>query len=233
MGGLFQVNFPYAAPSYLLKNNGKGTFTVAQTLAPGMVTGAAWTDVDRNNVPDLLLVGDWMPVTLLLNQNGQLTPPDPKATGLAQTGGLWTGIVPHDLDHDGDTDFLLGNLGTNVQWKAKGDTTLTMLAADFNDDGRIDPIICQRIDGVHIPLASRDELLDQINGLRKQYVRYADYAKATVETMFDAGTLAKARELTVNTLEQQHAGESGTRGIPAKGVAHRSADCPGSGVRSA
>jgi enediyne biosynthesis protein E4 len=193
--------FPNAAPSYLLKNNGKGQFTVAQTLTPGMVTGAVWTDVDRNNVPDLLVVGDWMPVTLFLNQNSQLTAPDPQATGLAQTGGLWTCIVPHDLDQDGDTDFLLGNLGTNVQWKARGDTTLTILAADFNEDGRIDPLLCQRVDGVHIPLASRDELLDQINGLRKQYVRYADYAKATVETMFDAGTLAKARELTVNTLQ--------------------------------
>jgi len=193
--------FPTAAPSYLFKNNGKGLFTVAQTLSPGMLTGAVWTDVDRNNVPDLLVVGDWMPVTLFMNQNNQLTPPDPQSTGLAQTGGLWTCIVPHDLDHDGDTDFLLGNLGTNVQWKAKGDTTLTIIAADFNGDGRIDPIICQRIDRTHIPLASRDELLDQINTLRKQYVRYADYAKATVETMFDPGTLAKARELTVHTLQ--------------------------------
>ncbi|NID10601.1 VCBS repeat-containing protein [Fibrivirga algicola] len=193
--------FPNPASSYLLKNNGKGQFTVAQTLTPGMVTGAVWTDVDRNNVPDLLVVGDWMPVTLFMNQNNQLTPPDPQSTGLAQTGGLWTCIVPHDLDHDGDTDFLLGNLGTNVQWKAKGDTTLTIMAADFNADGRIDPIICQRIDGTHIPLASRDELLDQINSLRKKYVRYADYAKATMETIFDAGTLAKAKELTVNTLQ--------------------------------
>ncbi|WP_375444046.1 VCBS repeat-containing protein [uncultured Fibrella sp.] len=192
--------FPKAAPSYLLKNNGKGGFTVVQTLSPGMVTGASWLDVDRNNVPDLLLVGDWMPVTLFMNQNNQLSPTNAQAMGLAQTGGLWTCIVPNDLDHDGDTDFLLGNLGTNVQWKARGDTTLTLLAADFNDDGRIDPIICQRIDGVHIPLASRDELLDQINGLRKKYVRYADYAKANVETMFDAGTLARAEELTVNTL---------------------------------
>ncbi|MBO0949374.1 VCBS repeat-containing protein [Fibrella forsythiae] len=198
--------FPTAAPSYLLKNNGKGSaggpqFTIAQTLTPGMVTGASWVDVDRNNVPDLLLVGDWMPVTLFMNQNSQLAPTNADALGLAQTGGLWTCLVPHDLDHDGDTDFLLGNLGTNVQWKARGDTTLTLLAADFNEDGRIDPIIVQRVDGKHIPLASRDELLDQINSLRKKYVRYADYAKATVETMFDAGTLAKARELTVNTLQ--------------------------------
>lgn len=192
--------FPRAAPSYLLKNNGKGGFVAVQTLTPGMVTAAAWTDVDRNNVPDLLLAGDWMPVTLLMNQNGQLTQANPSATGLASTGGLWTSIVPHDLDQDGDTDFLLGNLGTNVQWKAGRDTALTILAADFNDDGRVDPIICQRIGGNHIPLASRDELLDQINSLRKKYVRYADYAKATAETMFDAGTLAKAQELTVNTL---------------------------------
>ena len=94
----------------------------------------------------------------------------------------------------------MGNLGENVQWKARGDTALTILAADFNEDGRVDPIISQRLNGVHIPLASRDELLEQISGLRKRYVRYADYAKATVETMFDPESLAKAQELTVNTL---------------------------------
>ncbi|MEZ0541818.1 VCBS repeat-containing protein [Fibrella arboris] len=197
--------FPTAAPSYLLRNTGKGStgvprFTVGQTLTPGMVTGAAWVDVDRNNVPDLLLVGDWMPVTLFMNQNGQLAPTNAQVLGLAQTGGLWTCLVPHDLDHDGDTDFLLGNLGTNVPWKARGDTALTILAADFNEDGRIDPILCQRVGRVHIPLASRDELLDQINSLRRKYVRYADYANATAETMFDAGTLATANELIVNTL---------------------------------
>ncbi len=165
-----------------------------------MVTGAVWTDIDQDKRPDLLLVGDWMPVKLFQNKAGKLTEADAQTSGLAQTGGLWTCIVPADIDGDGDTDFLLGNLGENVQWKACGDTALTILAADFNEDGRVDPIISQRINGVHIPLASRDELLDQINGLRKRYVRYADYAKATVETMFDAESLAKAQELTVNTL---------------------------------
>ncbi|MBO0935653.1 VCBS repeat-containing protein [Fibrella sp. HMF5335] len=218
--------FPVAAPSYLLKNDGKNSagiphFSVAQTLTPGMVTGAVWADINKDNQPDLLLVGDWMPVKLFQNKAGTLTEADAQTTGLAQTGGLWTCIVPHDLDGDGDLDFLLGNLGENVQWKARGDTALTILAADVNDDGRVDPIISQRINGVHIPLASRDELLDQINGLRKRYIRYADYAKATLETMFDAQTLAKAQELTVNTLsssilENLGNGKFRLRALPAE-----------------
>ena len=218
--------FSVAAPSYLLRNEGNNSdgtprFVVAQSLTPGMVTGATWTDIDHDNHPDLLLVGDWMPVKLFRTKVGKLTEADAQAAGLAHTGGLWTCIVPHDLDGDGDVDFLLGNLGENVQWKARGDTTLTLLAADFNDDGRTDPIICQYLNGRHIPLASRDELLDQINGLRKRYVRYADYAKATAETMFDAETLAKARELTVNTLsssllENMGGGKFRLRALPAE-----------------
>ncbi|MBO0933285.1 VCBS repeat-containing protein [Fibrella aquatilis] len=217
--------FSVAAPSYLLKNDGQAGgrphFSIAQTLTPGMVTGATWTDLDQDRRPDLLLVGDWMPVKLFRNKAGKLTEADAQTAGLAQTGGLWTCIVPHDLDGDGDVDFLLGNLGENVQWKARGDTTLTLLSADFNQDGRVDPIMCQRIGGTHIPLASRDELLDQINGLRKRYVRYADYAKATAETMFDADALANARELTVNTLsscllENLGSGKFRLRALPAE-----------------
>ena len=218
--------FPIAAPSYLLRNDeknvgGKPHFSIAQTLTPGMVTGAAWADIDQDKRPDLLLVGDWMPVKLFRNKADKLTEADAQTAGLAQTGGLWTCIVPADIDHDGDLDFLLGNLGENVQWKARSDTALTILAADFNEDGRVDPIISQRINGVHIPLASRDELLDQINGLRKRYIRYADYAKATVETMFNAESLANAQELTVNTLsssilENLGGGKFRLRALPAE-----------------
>ena len=198
--------FPTAAPSFLLRNDGNsppGTprFAVAQTLTPGMITAAAWADADHNNVPDLLLAGDWMPITLFLNQQQKLVPANPQTHGLAQTGGLWTCLVPHDLDHDGDTDFLVGNLGTNTQWTTGDTSTLTLFAADFNDDGRTDPIISQRVGDGHIPLASRNELLDQINTLRKRYVRYADYATATVEDLIGPGTLATARKLDINTLK--------------------------------
>ncbi|MBO0931967.1 VCBS repeat-containing protein [Fibrella aquatilis] len=204
--------FPEFAQSHLLRNdskNGQVRFTdiTAKTsglVRPGMVTDALWTDVNNDSWPDLLLVGDWMPVRLWLNQGGKLVEARPETVGLEKSAGLWTRILAHDLDRDGDTDFVLGNIGTNLQWKAGRDTLLTMLVGDFNADGRPDPVICQTVGGQTYPTASRDELLDQIGSLRKQFVRYGDYAPASIEIIFGKTGLAQAVTYPINTLKTSY-----------------------------
>ena len=64
--------------SYLLRNDGKGNFEiVTKQVAPGlenvgMVTDACWADVNNDHLPDLIVAGEWMPVTIYLNHNGRL-----------------------------------------------------------------------------------------------------------------------------------------------------------------
>jgi hypothetical protein len=191
-GACLPGSFPYSARSYLLRNdtrNGVILFTdVTESICkelvnPGMVTAAIWSDLNKDGYPELMIAGDWMPIQLFQNNAGTLT--DISASiGLANTNGMWSAIAADDIDNDGDIDFIVGNCGLNNQFKTSLKEPMEIYANDFDDNGAIDPIVCYYIQGRSYPMASRDELLDQIVSLRKKFVKYKDYADATIADVF-------------------------------------------------
>lgn len=192
--------FPLISKSYLLRNDSKAgviKFTdVTDELSPalrtvGMVTVAQWTDLDKDGFPELLAGGDWMPLKLFDNVNGRLTDISEKA-GLKNTGGWWSAMEQADVDHDGDMDFIVGNCGLNTAFKASSDQPARMYVTDLDNNGVIDPLVCYYIHGVEYPIASRDELLDQVPSMRKKFVRYADYADVTIPDLIPKPLLKKA-----------------------------------------
>ncbi len=206
-------SYPLTSPGGILRNDtdkhsGKIKFTVAtnevnpELREPGMVTDAIWTDFNGDDWMDLIIVGEWMPVRIFENRNGKLF--ELKTEGLSKTSGLWTKILTGDFDGDGDPDYVLGNCGTNLQWKASEKEPLTLHYHDFDGNGQIDPIISSYIQGVSYPIASRDELLDQINSLRKKYAKYAQYADVTIEDIFNEEELKQAKKLEVHTLHTSY-----------------------------
>ncbi|MBS1606910.1 MAG: VCBS repeat-containing protein, partial [Bacteroidetes bacterium] len=196
-------SFPLPSKSYLLRNDsqaGNIHFTdVTDEVAPGlrqsgMVTAAAWVDANNDHYPELLLAGDWMPVMLFDNKNGKLTDISSKA-GLSGLGGMWSSITPLT-----GGDLLLGNAGYNGQFRASGSEPMRLYVTDIDGNGSIDPIFCYYIKGKSYPMASRDELLDQVTALRKKFIRYSDYADATIEDIVPKNLLQNARVLTCEQL---------------------------------
>jgi hypothetical protein len=165
----------------------------AGLMNPGMVMTASWSDLNHDHFPELLIAGDWMPVMLFDNQQGILKDISPKA-GLSKTDGMWSSIVADDIDNDGDTDFIIGNCGINNQFRASQSEPMVLYAMDFDNNGTIDPIMCSYVQGKSYPVASRDELLDQIVSLRKKFVKYKDYADATIETIFSEDQVRTAKK---------------------------------------
>lgn len=214
VGGRVQPGaYPLPSPGGLLRNDtdprtGQLKFTVATATVnpalrePGMVSAAQWTDFNNDGWPDLILVGDWMPIRLFENRRGKLV--ETAQESLGNTQGFWTRILPGDFDHDGDMDYVLGNAGTNLPWHASPAEPLTLHYGDFNDDGRIDPLMCSYVQGVSYPVATRDELLSQLNGLRKKYVRYAQYANAKIDSILTSSQIANAQHLRVVTLQSSY-----------------------------
>lgn len=195
--------FPESPGGVLLVNNGKAGFTDETAgRAPdlrnaGMITDAVFEDVDKDGFPDLILTADWMPVQVFGNNKGRLTNTSRK-WGTADRHGCWNALRPADLDGDGDTDFVIGNMGTNWQWNVTSPGGLELYAADFDNLNRIVPIVAITEQGKQYPYASRDELLDQIPSLKKKYPDYVGYSKATLAEMLPDEKLKGAKRLVVN-----------------------------------
>jgi enediyne biosynthesis protein E4 len=183
--------------SLLLQNDGRGQFTeVATTLAPdlahvGMVTDAVWRDVDGDGRQDLIVVGEWMPVTIFRNMGrGRLSRvPVP---GLEHSAGWWNRIVAGDFTGDGRVDFVVGNAGLNSRCHASATEPVTMHVKDFDRNGFAEQIVSCYNQGVSYPLVMRDDLLRTLPFLKARYLSYKNYARQTVTDMFPKADLADA-----------------------------------------
>lgn len=199
-GRVIPGQYPAAPQSYLLVNDGKGKFkSVDFPFAKiGMVTGAEWTDLNNDGRKDLVLCGEFMPITVLIN-----TPEGfkDKTTDYFDSpqSGFWFKLAFADVNGDGKPDLIAGNLGTNTQIKATATEPAEMYYADFDGNGSIDPFFNFYVQGKSYPFVSRDELNEQIYPMRKRFSSYKMYADATIHEIFDAPDLAKAKKLSVNT----------------------------------
>lgn len=183
-GRIVPDQYPIAPRSYLLRNEG-GRFTDAtpedlQEL--GLVTDARWTDINSDQQMDLVIVGEWMPITFFENRNGQLEKINITIDGQSQkTNGWWMHVNAADLDGDGDTDYLVGNLGLNSKLKASEREPVRLYAKDFDDNGQIDPLFSCYIQGEEYLMHERDLLIRQIPGIKRRFPDYGTYAESTVK----------------------------------------------------
>lgn len=197
VGGRVQPRkFPLPAKSYILQNNG-GKFTDAtRAVGPmlsdiGMVTSALWTDFDNDNALDLVVVGEWMPVTFLKNVNGKLKDVT-VTTGLHGTNGWWNSLAAGDFDNDGDMDYIAGNLGLNSKFKASEDQPVQVYAKDFDKSGTTDAVMTHYVQGKEQLVHGRDDMTDQMVSMRREFRTYEDYASKSFDEIFTAERLQDA-----------------------------------------
>src|SRR5437660_189094 len=200
--------------SMLLQNDGHGHFTdVTRWLAPelehvGMVTDAIWRDVDGDGRPDLIVVGEWMPITVFHNAGGgklvrRNTP------GLEHSEGWWNRIIAGDFAGNGRVDFIVGNVGWNTRLHASEAEPMTRYVKEFNGRGASKQIISLFHHGTSYPIAMRDELIAELPYLKPRYPRYADYAGQTVSDIFSPAELAGATFKQAHTLATMLARNNG------------------------
>ena len=212
-GRLVPGVYPTIPRSYLLQNDGSGKFQDiteninADLLYPGMITDAIWSDYNGDQIPDLILTGEWMPMRIFKNSGGQLEEATETA-GIASITGWWNRIAPADLDNDGDIDYVAGNFGWNSQIRASPNEPVTLYSKDFDNNGQIDPILCYYLDGKSYPAFSKDDMEKQLPLIKRKYVNYSDYADKTITDIFNEQELAdatvlEAKELSTGYFENQ------------------------------
>ncbi len=191
-GRIVPGEYPTSANSFLFRNDSDGTsarFTnVTQQIIPslnalGMVTSALWTDTDNDGWMDLLVVGEFMPITIFRNNNGKSFE-KAEIPALMNTRGWWNSLTAGDFDQDGDIDYVIGNLGLNSRYHGSTEEPLCIYAKDFDKNGSIDPVMTYYLQGREQIVHLRDELISQISVMKLRYNNYKDYADASFEKTF-------------------------------------------------
>jgi hypothetical protein len=168
---------------YLLENDGHGKFkdiTEARAYKfrnMGMVTDAAWQDLDSDGLKDLVVAGQWMAPVIYHNSGHGLSP---VATSLDTLSGWWNAVSVTDLDNDGDMDMVLGNRGNNTYLKVSRMAPVKMFVNDFDNNGSIEQIFTRYIEGRDKPIALKRELTAQLPSLQKNNVTFAGYAEKSI-----------------------------------------------------
>lgn len=200
LGERFDVQ-TYGKPGegFLMLNQGEGKFIQDQQNSfqkLGMITDAVFTDLNGDTWPDLIVVGEWMPITIFMNKQGVFENHTEKY-GLSNTSGLWNALWVDDFNEDGKTDMIVGNHGTNTFFEAG----MKLFLNDFDANGSQEQIICLKRAGKYYPIVDKDELITQLPQLKKKMVYYADYAEKDITQIFDPILVNQAMQLQLDRLE--------------------------------
>ncbi|WP_086475898.1 VCBS repeat-containing protein [Arenibacter amylolyticus] len=163
--------------SIILKNTGNNNFEIVESGPYGMITDSQWADLNNDGYLDLIMVGDWMPITVLMNNGDNTFSNQTKALGLEHTAGMWNTVLVADLDGNGHLDIAAGNAGLNFKWKASPTQPVKLYIDDFDENEQSDPIIFYDYFGHQVPFASLDQLKRQLPMLQKKFLSYTDFSK--------------------------------------------------------
>ncbi|MGQ0740506.1 MAG: VCBS repeat-containing protein [Bacteroidota bacterium] len=181
--------------SYLYLNDGKGMFTTGASVKAGMLTDVTLADINGDRKNEIIVTGEWMPPKIFSvkgNQLGELK------TGLDGYKGWWQSVAVADLDGDGDTDLIFGNTGENCYLKPAKDKPVKLWINDFDQNGTADKIITRTINKKDAPVFLKREITEQMPSLKKQNLKFEEYADKSVQDLFSSGVIKNAAVMELN-----------------------------------
>ena len=189
--------YPQVPQSQLLLNQGNGKFLDVSKNYPeiqsvGMVTDAECKDLNGDRKPELVIVGEFMPLQIFNFDKG-------KSINVTKTffdespAGLWNTLWIEDLNKDGKLEMLVGNQGLNSQYKASVAEPMELYVKDFDSNGSVEPILTTYVKGIKVPFLTRDELLEQISLMRPRFTDYQSFAEAKLSDIFTEDELKDAK----------------------------------------
>lgn len=210
-GRVLPGSYPKPVSSFIYRNDSKNgviKFTdVTKDIAPaliniGLTCDAIWSDADNDGWVDLLIAGEWMPVTVLKNQQGKFTVSN---TPLSNATGWWNSITAADMDNDGDMDYIVGNCGLNGFIHPSEKYPVKVIAKDFDNNGSFDavfstwlPTSLSNPEMNEFPIAGRDEFIKEMTAMKERFPNYASYAKADMKNVFTEAQVQDALQLSAN-----------------------------------
>ncbi len=194
--------YPSPATSMLLINNKGQLENATERLAPdfkhiGMVTDAVWTDYDQDGDQDLMMVGEWMPLTMFENKNGVLNKIALK--DFENTSGWWFSLASKDMDGDGDPDYVVGNLGLNYKYKTSEKAPFDVYYNDFDGNGQYDIVLGYYNENKHFPLRGFSCSSEQVPILKSTFKKYDVFASLQIEEVYGEDNLKQSLHYKTQT----------------------------------
>ena len=221
-GRLIPGRYPLPAKSYILRNEGGKFNDVTSLLAPdllkaGLITSAVWTDFSGDGNLDLVLVGEWTPVTLFENQDGKFLNVTAEA-GLANTTGWYYSVVSEDFDRDGDYDLVVGNLGLNYKYHASEDEPFEVYSHDFDYNGQMDIVLGYHEQGDLLPLRGRSCSSQQMPIIAENFPTFHSFGIANLQDIYgpeiDIALNYKATTFATSYIENLGNGSFKVKNLP-------------------
>jgi len=215
-------HYPKPVSSFIYRNDskkGQAKFTdVTKSIAKdlvniGLICDAVWTDFDNDGWQDLILAGEWMPVTFIKNDKGVFKNVS-AATGIINQLGIWNSIAPGDYDNDGDIDYIVGNMGQNSFYRASEQYPVRIYAKDFDNNKSYDAIPTQYLidnegNKKEFPAQTRDDLVKQIISMRSKFQNYGLFANATMDKVLTKEELKDVLIVMANNLSTSYIKNNG------------------------
>lgn len=187
-------DYGVSPPSFLCVNDGTGKFiditkTNKELERPGMVTGAIWEDITGDSAKELIIVGEWMSPLIYSFEDGKIIP---VKTNLNELKGWWQSIAVADLNNDGKKDIIIGNVGENFYLNPTKEQPVKLWINDFDGSGNADKILTRKIDGKDKPVFLKNDIQDQVPGIKKENLKHHDFALKSINELFGDDLVKKA-----------------------------------------
>lgn len=194
-------HFPVSAPSQIY-NNEKGSFkNVTQEVAPelldfGIINKVITTDFDADGDQDFIALGEWSHIGMFKNDQGKFTEVS-EEIGLDKEKGWWFTIKETDVNKDGLPDYVVGNIGDNIKYKATQKSPFKVFATDFDDNGTFDLVLSNNYNGNYVPARGKECSTQQMPFISEKFETYNAFANATMQDIYgDKLTTAYQKEAT-------------------------------------
>ncbi len=181
----------------------------------GMVTDAAWTDLDGDGLPELVICGEWMSVKVYKNNSTNFENISTNS-GLDQFTGWWYSIATGDFDNDGDKDLIVGNHGLNNKYKTSEAEPFQIYTTDFDNNGSYDIVLGYYNEGQLFPLRGRECTSNQMPFVKNKFTSYEAFGKATLYDVYGLENLSNALSYQVSTFATTYFENKGDLQFEAK-----------------
>lgn len=180
--------YPQFSPSVLYENVSGELRAVSSEKVPalhdfGMINSLQATDFNKDGWTDFIAVGEWTGIGIFENRQGSFTNIT-ASNEMLKKSGWWFSVSETDINNDGWPDYILGNVGLNLKFKASPEKPFKIYATDFDDNGTNDIVLSKKYHDTYVPVRGRECSSQQMPFIQQKFPTYSDFAHASLTDIY-------------------------------------------------